>query len=151
MRGPANHAAVANLRPVPDDPGHPALADHLAAALVDPSALFDRLRLVVAGQWLRDPDVGVVGVLHAEHDGRVSNVSDVDLAATDEGDAGRCAGGARKPRSCFWPIFWKENKVISNFCTFIILVRNMEPPEKIIGKVNFSLFICSQPEYLNLL
>ena len=113
MRGPANHAAVANLRPVPDDPGHPALADHLAAALVDPSALFDRLRLVVAGQWLRDPDVGVVGVLHAEHDGRVSNVSDVDLAATDEGDAGRSAGGARKARSCFGPIFWKENKVWS--------------------------------------
>lgn len=72
---------------------------------MDPTALFDRLRLVVTGQGLGHPDVGVVRVLHAEHDGRVAHVADVDLAPTDEGDAGRCSGGAWKTGRSFGPVF----------------------------------------------
>jgi hypothetical protein len=42
------------------------------------------------------PDVRVIRVLNSEHDGRVADVADVDLAAADERDAGGGARGAGK-------------------------------------------------------
>ena len=99
---------MAHLGPVPDHPGHPGLADNLAAALRDPLALLQRLRLVLPGERLGPPDVRVVLVLVAEDDGAVPDVADVDLAPSDEGDAGGGPGSAGQPAGSLGPLLCKQ-------------------------------------------
>ena len=65
----------------------------------------DRLRLVVPGEQLCPPDVGVGRVLRPQDDGRVPDMADVDLAAPDEGYAGGGARRAGQPTRGFRPLF----------------------------------------------
>ena len=56
------------------------------------------------GERFCPPDVRVVLVLVAEHDGAVTNVAHVDLPASDEGDAGGGTGGAGQATGCLGPL-----------------------------------------------
>ena len=101
---PPDGPGVAQLGSVPHHPGHPGLADHLPAGGLYSGQLDLALGLVVPGQHLGVPVLRVVLVLRAEDDGRVPDVTHEDLAAPDEADTGRGAGGARKPRACLGPV-----------------------------------------------
>ena len=97
---------MAHLGPVPDHPGNAGLADNLSTALRDPLALFKGLGLVFPGERLGSPDVRVVLVLRAQHKGAVPDVADVDLAPSDEGDAGGGAGSAGESTGSLGPLLW---------------------------------------------
>ena len=108
MSRPADGALVTHLRPVPHHSGNAGLADDLAATLSDPLPLLQGLGLVVASQRLGPPDVRVVLVLVAEDDGAVPDVADVDLAPSDEGDAGGGPGSAGQPAGSLGPLLCKQ-------------------------------------------
>ena len=91
-----------------DHPGDSRLADDLPATLSDPLTLLQGLRLVFPGQRLRPPDVRVVLVLVAEDDGAVPHVAHVDLAPSDEGDAGGGPGSAGQPAGSLGPLLCKQ-------------------------------------------
>ena len=100
---------MTHLGSVPYNSGDPRLTYDLPATLCDPLALLQRLWLMVPGQGLCSPDVGVVLVLTPEHDGGVAHVTHVDLPPSDEGDAGggaRCAGQTAR---CLGPFFCNCN------------------------------------------
>ena len=105
VRRAPDGALVTHFRPVPDYSRHAALANDFAAALLDPAAFFIRLWLVVARQGLSVPGVGLAGVLGTENDGRVADMTDVDLATPDKCDAGSGAGSAGQSRHRFGPFF----------------------------------------------
>ena len=104
---------MSDLGPVPYNSRDAAFANNFSATLLNSAALFQRFRLVISGQRFCSPKVRVFGMLNSENDGRVANVADVDLAAADEGNAGRCAGSAGKARCRFGPIFCKRKRTVS--------------------------------------
>ena len=122
---------MAHLGPVPDHPRHPGLADNLATALGDPLALLQGLGLVLPGERLGPPDVRVVLVLVAQHDGAVPDVADVDLAPTDEGDAGGGAGGAGESTGSLGPLLcnyldFLDNFILQFYFTILLLLSIFE-------------------------
>ena len=64
------------------------------ANLLNTSTLLQGLRLVISGERFGGPSMWVVRVLYTEDDGRISDVTDEDFAATYESDACRGPGCA---------------------------------------------------------
>ena len=117
--GAADGSLVPHAGSVPHYTWHTTFGHDLSTTLDDSFRLFVGFWLVIARQRVTGPVLHVVRVLLAEHDGGVADVTHVDLAATDKGNAGRRAGSTGQAGGGFGPFFCKMkitvNKLSKNY------------------------------------